>query len=204
MLRESNIKKYIDNLAQLISCSLYLSSTPEAVEDRLLKSQFIKDLENSDESFLNEPLEYIFINTFNADPPIKVFGLFNSCFYWVSEVYVRLFIKYKKSFSYLFLLLPLRKCVELFELYHQMDFKETYDLFENIMNKTKILPSLIKKNNLTMHSLSEVAKINYNSIDAYCRSDEKLFGASYKTMISLSKVLNVNLNIFLKEIDIDI
>jgi len=204
MLHETNVKKYIDSLAQLISCSIYLSSRPESVEQRLLKSEIIIGLENSDESFLNQPLEYLFMNTFNIEPPIKVFGLFNSLFYWVSEVYIRLFIKYKKSFSYLFLLLPLRKLIEMFELYHQMDFSETYSVFENLMKEKRILPLLINKNNLTMKKLSELTKINYNTIDFYCRSDEKLFSGSYANLLILSKALKVDGNIFLKELNIEI
>lgn len=202
MLRSENLNNYIASIAQLISGSIYLSSRIETVEERLLKSEIIKDLEDNDESFLNVPLETIFMNTFNIEPPLKVFGLFNSCFYWVSEAYLRLFFRYKKSFSYLFLLLPLKKCIELFELYHQMDFKEMYKLFERLMNENKILPLLIKKNVLTMKTLSKLSNINYYSIDSYCRNDNKLFNASYKNLLSLSKTLNVNINIFLEKLDI--
>lgn len=204
MLIKNNFKRYIYVLAELISGPLYLKSRPEAIEDRLLKSQFIKDFEESDESFLNEPLEYIYMNIYKMEPPLEVFGRFNSCFYWVSEVYIRLFFKYKKSFSYLFLMLPLKKCIEMFEIYHQMDFTQIYKEFERCMNENKILPMLIKKNDLTMKTLANITKINYNSIDAYCRSDAKLFGASFESIVSLSKALDVNINIFLNKLKLEI
>lgn len=204
MLIKNNFRRYIYILAELISGPLYLKSRPEAIEYRLLKSEIIKDFEQSDESFLNEPLEYIYMNIYEMEPPLELFGRFNNCFYWVSEVYIRLFFKYKKSFSYLFLILPLKKCIEMFEIYHQMDFSQTYKEFEKYMEQYKILPMLIKKNNLTMKKLAKLTNINYNSIDAYCRSDLKLFGASFENIISLSKALDVNINIFLNKLNLEI
>lgn len=91
--------------------------------------------------------------------------------------------------------------VNSFNIYHEMDWTQLYSHFLDRTKGKTILSSLLDKKNLTMNQLSVLSGVNVNTILSYCRSDENAFKASFSNIMNISKVLHINPNIFLKEID---
>ena len=204
MIRTSSVPNIYKILSFVFYYGLSKQFRYEYIEERISKSHFVHELENDfNESYL---YEYSLIDILKDIYPRETFNEQEVLDYdvlsaWIAEAYTRLFYKFHKPFAYLFLYFPLCDMEHAFNIYHEMDWTQLYSYYLDRTKGKTILSSLLDKKDLTMNQLSVLTGINVNTILSYCRSDEKAFSASFSNIMKISKVLDINPNIFLEEID---
>ena len=70
------------------------------------------------------------------------FGVYNDA-YWCGEMYFDLHLKLHKSFAYLFLKLPLEKLIDMYPVYHEMDFSSLEEQFHRVEKEKTILRGMV-------------------------------------------------------------
>lgn len=131
---------HLDLLTSLFSSIFYYglkegySST--SIQERILNSKYIDELEKGNDFFLLEKSETFVIESI-YERKIEEEALFanTSLSLWLAEIYIALFFKFNKSFSYLFLYLRLKEAINLYPIYHELDISELIEYFKNQSEK---------------------------------------------------------------------
>ena len=174
-----------------------------AIEEKIYKSDIVKSLESNGSStyLYRHTLQDIFIDIYGDDINIDDITKTNSISIWVAEAYIRLFFRYHKSFHYLFLVIHLEQMINLFDIYHEMDFDQLFELFEKKQKSFKLLNALIKEKNITIKQLNLLSSISEYTLYNYSKNNEKLYAASFNHIVTLSNILDVDCNVFARELN---
>lgn len=205
MISVNNIDKIKILFARIFFYGLSKDYSYEYIEKKICDSFFVRMLEeHNDDSFIYNSNIFKVIDDIylvSSSNVIKEDTLsMNSLCLWLGEAYVRLFFKFAKSFSFIFLYFPLSTTIQAFNIYHEMDFVQLYDLFEELINKETILNKLLKKRSISKEQLSILSGINKNTISNYSRSNDNIYFSNYHNLFIISKILDVNINVFASNI----
>lgn len=192
---------YTNNFSRIFVLAVDSFIHPQVITDILSKSSLVKDMElgNYSELTNNSPLQ-LFKYYFNT-PVFEDNSLydFNDA-YWCGYIYMNIFYKYNKPFSYIFLKLPLSKLLDMYHVYHEMDITSVYEVFEELMLKDTILSLLLIKHSYKLSELSSLTDISINVLKKYKNSDINLYAGSFKNIHRIATVLNEPDNLFLENI----
>lgn len=185
----------INRLAAIITYGLNEGYSYKTIEEHIVSSSFINALEDNEYDNAIK-IEAVVVSTYNVslgklEADISFKGLF------IAESYFKLFLRFNKSFEYLFLYWPISSFVERYGIYHEMDFSNLRDDFESKVKETTLLRKLAQDRRLKLTEISKLTGINENTIDKYSRDDKYLYGASHDNIYKLSKLFSVKENIFI-------
>lgn len=202
MIKASNISKLYDYLSKILFFGVSYQYSTEYIEESISNSFFINELESSNDRFLyNSNLKDIVEEIYpDANLDGYDFNSINPIFKWVGEAYIRLFFKFHKSMNFIFLYIPLDSMIDLFDLYHQMDWSQLYSLFIEFVKKKTLLRLLLNKRNLSVNKLSQLTNISNSTLTYYCLDNNHLYEAKHNYIYLISRALNVNMKVFLREI----
>lgn len=192
-------EKYIDYVAQLFKLAVSSRIHFEAITTALERSSFIRELEDGEYSRIYEQTSYdsfyeIFhLLNMSEDSPF----IYNDA-YWCGYVYMNIFYEFSKSFSYIFLYLPLEELMSLYSVYHEMDISQIYDYFRKQIEGESILSKLLKKKKISAVSLAEKTGISENTINYYKKSNKNIYKASFQNVYKIAKALDVPETLFLE------
>ena len=135
---------------------------------QLERSEFIKKIEDGKyDDYFNKSLISIFNDitgiTINDD---SSYGVYNDA-YWCGYSYFEIFLRIKKSFSYIFLKLPLVKMM-----------------------------ALCEQNRISLPKLSTSTGIGLATLSKYNADDKALYNASFQNIIQIAHYFNVPINMF--------
>ena len=198
MIRILDEEQIIETFASILTYGLNKGLSSSLIEEHILKSQFINDLE--DNKFDNKLKDKVILESIYKENIIEVDISFLSLF--IAESYIRLFFDLNKSFAYLFLYWPLDQFIFKFDIYHEMDYSSLKIDFMERVHNTSLLKALIKSRHLKLNDVGKLTSININTLDKYMRSDKYLYAASYANIYKLAKLFNVKENIFIESLDV--
>ena len=203
MIQANKIYRLYDILSYLIFYGINNKYPFLIIEEKLCKSEFIKSLENNNASIYlyRHNLQDIFKDVYGEDITINDITKTNPISMWVSEAYIRLFYKFHKTFHYLFLVIHLDKAISLFNVYHEMDYEQLYELFTKLQSNFKLLNALIDEKNITIRQLSLLSSISEHTLYNYSKNNNKLYSASFNNIVSIANILNIDSNIFIEKLD---
>lgn len=170
----------------------------EAFSISLLKSVFVEKMEDDKyDDYFNKSILDIFydISGYQIDKDTS-YGVFDDAF-WSGSTYFELHFILKKSFSYLFLKLPLPLMLDLYKVYHEMDISLMVNYFKNLEVKKTILKSLLEMSHSSIRKVSETTKIKESTLNKYVSSDETLYNASFQNINKLQKYFDVPYSLFI-------
>lgn len=164
---------------------------------QLERSEFIKKIEDGKyDDYFNKSLIFIFNDitgiTINDD---SSYGVYNDA-YWCGYSYFEIFLRTKKSFSYIFLKLPLVKMMDIYPIYHEMDISSLLDLFAKQEQEKTILRALCEQNRISLPKLSTSTGIGLATLSKYNADDKALYNASFQNIIQIAHYFNVPINMF--------
>lgn len=164
---------------------------------QLERSEFIKKIEDGKyDDYFNKSLISIFNDitgiTINDD---SSYGVYNDA-YWCGYSYFEIFLRIKKSFSYIFLKLPLVKMMDIYPIYHEMDISSLLDLFAKQEQEKTILRALCEQNRISLPKLSTSTGIGLATLSKYNADDKALYNASFQNIIQIAHYFNVPINMF--------
>lgn len=164
-MNENYIYEYSSLLERVFSYAHKNLYSTSAIEKSIAYSSFFQSIEKSGASISktiteNKLIESVFniANLDSSDVP-----QYNQCL-WAAEAYLRIQLKTKLTFECIFLFLPIKKMYEMFDLYHEMDFSQTVQCFNDIFNSSNTLSKLLENNNITITQLSKETGISVNSL----------------------------------------
>lgn len=196
------IEKYIDTLGYIISRAYLEKYSPLYIESIISHSHMIEELEKSNVTTIafssSEKIYHDLFPQFENDDykynPYDAFG-------WLAYIYIHLFLKYQITFELLFIILPIEKGLSIYKLYHEMDIRQTYDLFEELVSYS-YLDVIMKKKKMSVKELSLESGVSSSTINSlrYGKRDiSKLESAkSYK----LSRALNIKMTSLLRSLEL--
>ena len=196
----------VSGVSSLLSCVFFYGFShkysSETIEKKIISNKHINDLEDGDSSFLiRETTENIIASIFeleiNGNELIKT----NPLALWLGELYTKIFFSFNKPFSFIFLYLSINKAIEMFPLYHEMDFSQSLLRFEELISKQSILTILLKKKKMSVRELSELTGINANTLTNYTRDNEYIYNAKFDSIYKISRILKVDEKVFIKKIN---
>lgn len=202
MINVNDIYKVSNIFSDIFSYGLIHGYSCSSIEERIVRSDIVRDLENGDSSFLfKKNAEDVVKDLYHFSIDIDYLMESNALMMWLGDAYTKLFFSKNKSFSYLFLYFPLEKAIDAFDLYHEMDMTQLLKRFDEMEKSQTILSLLLKKRQLKARELSALTRISVNTIVSYKRSNINVYNAKYEHIYKISSVLKVNPNIFAKRVN---
>lgn len=174
----------------------------QVLEDKITSSPFINTLEKGDANLYLTPMSKIIADILGINENKVATNTFDSVGFWLGYLYMKLFTIYRKSFNYIFLYLPIEKAENMFHLYHEMDWGQSFNRFEELEKECTILSKLLKIKKTTMDTLSIRTGINKNTIMKYCQDNEYIYGAGLDNIYSISTALDVDMSLFIRKLNI--
>ncbi len=201
-LSDDYITTFQDTLGYIIGRTISNGYSPRFVERTIAYSSAFSLLEKSDITELAfSPKEYIFERMFDIDisneyeySPYDVYG-------WLGYVYIRLFFDLKITFESLFFVLPIDEAINLYPLYHEMDYLQTLEYAKGKV-KHSLLDVIMACRKISSQKLSRLSGVSYSTISAlrYGKRDiNKLEGFS---LLKLSNALRVKMESLLTDINL--
>ncbi len=202
MINVNDLSKISSLLSSLFFYGFSSGYSSKTIEEKILKSEFINKLEKGDASYLYRGnLESIVGDIFKVSMPNDETIKTNPLSLWLGEIYTRLFFTFNKSFSFIFLYLPLSEATKIYPLYHEMDFSQLIDYFAKLSKQETLMTLLLKKYKMSARELSILTGVNYNTIVSYTRDNDVIYNAKFDSIFKISEILGVNINIFAKSIN---
>lgn len=202
MTMKNNRDKFTEYISQIFSLCVEAKIHFEVITDAIAKSAFIKNIESGDYSYINNKTYYeIFIEIFDKEYYINNNYMNYNDAYWCGYAYSKLFYKYRKSFSYIFLKISLEKMMNMYKTYHEMDISQLFEKFEIEMEKDSILRLLLKKHSMSGAELSRRTRLSIGTINNLKKDDRNLYNATFNTVYSIALVLDEPGSMFLERIN---
>ncbi len=202
MINYSNLYKFYDLFGEIIFYGFNNHFSNNFIEESISSSIIFKNyLNKGDDSFINnftkkDILKLIYKVDLNHVELDKT----NTLSMWLSEAYLRLFFKYHKSMEFIFLYLPIDKMSYMFDAYHEMDWRELYDYFLELIEKKSALSLLLKDRKITIYELSVLTGLKKETIKSYSRNNKNIYKASFNNVLKITEALNVDCDVFIEEI----
>lgn len=195
--------KCIEYFSQIFSYCIQAKIHFEVITDVISKSELIKEIETNNFSRINSKTPYeIFVEIFDKTYIKETSSNYFDRGYWCGRSYAQLFYEFNKSFSYIFLKLPLEKMMNMYDVYHELDISQLFDKFKIEMNSNSILDLLLKKHSISGIELSRKTGISIRTIEYYKKDDANIYSASFKILQRIVAVLDEPGNLFLEQLSI--
>ena len=165
----------------------------------LAKSEFVTKIErNQYDDYFNKSIKDILYQITNNQLRVnESYGIYNDA-YWCGFSYFNLHLKTNKSFSYIFLKLPLAKLMDLYPVFHEMDISSLIDYFQKIEKEKTILRILCEQKKCSLTKLSSVTGIKATTLSKYNASDEALYKGSFQNIIKIASYFDVPISLFVE------
>ena len=191
--------KYI--FARLFVVAVQNMTNLNAFTRALEKNEFVQKIEaNKYDDYFNksimEMFESITSSTIREDDS---FGIYNDA-YWSGVSYFDLHLKTNKPFSYIFLKLPFERMLDIYDVYHEMDFSSLYEYFQKLEQEKTILRLLCEQNHKSLSKISKATSISINTLSKYNASDEALYKASFQNIIKIANYFDVPISLFIEKL----
>lgn len=197
-----DVRKVKESFARLFVIATQNEVNLKAFTKALERSVFANILEaNRYDDYFNSSLENIFFDiTRRRIDKDESFGIYNDA-YWCGYSYFEIQRRLKKSFSFLFLKLPLSKMMDIYPVFHEMDFSSLFQFFKEEDQKKTILRALCEEKKRSIRELSYATGINAATLSKYNASDESLFRGSFENIYKIAKHFDVPLALFCRTVE---
>ena len=117
---------------------------------------------------------------------------YNQCL-WSAEAYLRIQGATGLTFEAIFIYLPIGKMYELFSLYHEMDFSEVINLFNDLYKEKSVFAILLKRYKYNLVYVSNVTGIPYDTLYSLKHRRRDIKKVSVEVITNLSRIFRVRI-----------
>ena len=191
----------LDNLRETFSRLFVLAVRNKinfkSFTNMLSNSSFIKSIEKDKYNDLfNKPIEQLLFSITGFETKEdNSYGIYNDA-YWCGQNYFDLHMKTKKSFVYIFLKLPFEELMNVYSIFHEMDFTSLLEYFRKKEKEKTILRILCEEKRCSLNDISKATTLNFNVLKKYNSSDEALYKASFQNISKLISYFDANYLLF--------
>ena len=192
-----NYQKCVNDLTLVLSVGNFYKFSPKVVEKRIVNSKYFS-LFNSE---LLNAQGYISSSTLikNIFPEINVSDFKNTYieFEWIAMMYLFLIDKTNFNFETLFLYINIETALQMFKVYHEMDFTASYTRFMELYNAKSVIKSKMNLLLLTNEEVSKQTSISLSMIDALKNRRRNIKKLELEKAYKLSKLLDIQIETLL-------
>ena len=194
----------IDKIATLFVMAVNTKIHLKVITRRLENSELIKQIENNNyNKIFDEDCNNLFKEIFGYEyADVSPFMDFNEA-YWCGYIYVSIFYKFQKPFSYIFKILPLDVLMNKYSVYHEMDIDQMYDFFLDKEKEETILSRILKERKMSLSALSKKTGISINTLKKYKYDNNNLYNGKFSIIKKIADYLQINDHVFLEHINIE-
>ena len=191
----------LDNLRETFSRLFVLAVRNKinfkSFTNMLSNSSFIESIEKDKYNDLfNKPIEQLLFSITGFETKEdNSYGIYNDA-YWCGQNYFDLHMKTKKSFVYIFLKLPFEELMNVYSIFHEMDFTSLLEYFRKKEKEKTILRILCEEKRCSLNDISKATTLNFNVLKKYNSSDEALYKASFQNISKLISYFDVSYLLF--------
>jgi hypothetical protein len=123
------------------------------------------------------------------------YGIYDDA-YWCGTAYFYLFKKTGKPLPYILLKMPFDRLMEMYGVYHEMDYSSVLERFNEIEKEKTILRILCQRERISVPQLSKRLAISVGVLKKYNAEDECLYAASFQKIYRIQKFFGVPFSLF--------
>ena len=201
-LSDDYVTKYQDVLGYLIGRAINEGYALPFIEKTIAYSSVFSNFEKSDITeiaFSSKELIYDKVFTANENDyiysPYDVYG-------WLGFIYIHLFFDLKITFETLFFIAPIEKTLEMYHLYHEMDYRQTLEFVKKRINYS-FLNVCMDKRNMSSSKLSLLTNIPYSTINALRYGNRSIDKLEAQKLLKIALSLRVKPESLLTDIALD-
>ena len=198
------LSKYSDTLGEIINLAEIDGYSFDFIEKTLIKSSLIKEFEDSNITQIAFTSSIQLYRKLFPDSKasIKDIHLF-SPHYWIGEMYIKIFLRYKVNFQTIFEYLPIQKMHELYPLYHEMDIVQFYAYFE-LERKKSTFVIFLKEKGMTLKELSQKTNISISTLKALKEGKREFSNLKSSYLEKIAHYLDVEMTSLLENITLEL
>ena len=195
-MNDYNIK---DLFARLFVLAIQNKINFYSFTHHLERSEFVLKIEENEyDDYFNKDILTIFFDiTNNHIQSDTSYGIYNDA-YWCGYQYFELHKSLHKPFSFIFLKLPLAKMIELYLIYHEMDFSSLLDYFDMVNKRKTILRLLCEQKGCSLTELSVKTGVNKATLSKYNASDDSIYKGSLENVYKIAKYFDYPISLFVR------
>ena len=91
--------------------------------------------------------------------------------------------------------------VDIYSIYHEMDFSALLEYFAKLCEEKTILRILCENHKISLRKLSLLTGISLATLSKYNADDDSLYKASFQNVIKISNYFNVPPTLFIQKLD---
>ena len=199
-LGDDYIEKYESVFSYLIGRSISENYSLPYIQSMIANSKMCDEIENSNvttiaftskENLYDDIFHPITINNIDISP-YSVYG-------WLGYIYIHLFIDLKTTFEYLFYLLPIEEALNMYPLYHEMDYSHILQ-FVKEQDKLSHLYVVMNKLHISSQKLSNMTNISSSTITALKYNNRDFDKLEVKKALLICNALNIKITSLIDEL----
>lgn len=129
---------------------------------------------------------------FGLDVDLDRIPVFNQCL-WASEAYLRIQESTRLTFEAIFLYFPISRMYDCFDVYHEMDFSQIVNAFNEQYEKKSSLALLIKKYSYSLVLISEQTGVPYGTLYSLKTRRRDIKNLNVQHLFDIATFLNVRI-----------
>lgn len=201
-LSDDYVSKYQDALGYIVGRAISEGFAPRHIEKAIAYSSPFSMFEKSNItdiafSSYEKLYETIFdtkdINEYRYNP--------YDCFGWLGYTYIRLFFDLRITFEALFVILPIDKAINMYHLYHEMDYRQTLEAVKESIKYT-IFDVIMKTKNISTKRLSELSNVSVSTISSLRYGNRDINKLEVSSCLKIANALNVKTESLLTDINL--
>lgn len=201
-LSDDYVSKYQDALGYVIGRAISEGFSPRYIEKTISYSSSFSAFEKSNITEIAfSSYEKLYENIFKTKDfnqyvfsPYDVFG-------WLGYTYIRLFFDLRITFEALFVILPIDKAINMYHLYHEMDYRQTLEAVKESIKYT-IFDVIMKTKNISAKRLSELSNVSVSTISSLRYGSRDINKLEASSCLKIANALNVKTESLLTDINL--
>lgn len=203
-LSDDYVNKYQDTLGYVIGRGISEGYSVRFIEKSIAYSSAFSSFEKSNitdiafsscEKIYNSMFESKSINDYGYNP----YGVFG----WLGYTYIRLFFDLKITFESLFFILPIDKAVNMYHVYHEMDYRQTLDDVKSSIEYS-LLNIIMKAKGLSSKKLSILSGVPASTISSLRYGKRDINKLEAISVLKIANALGVKSESLLTDIDLKV
>ena len=202
-LEDDYLEKYISVFSYIFERSAFEKYSLSYVQNKIAYSVIANELERSNITTIAfSSKEKIYADLF---PDFEV-NDFKSSLYniygWLGYLYVHLFLDLKLTWEMLFIILPLKRAMEMYPLYHEMDYKQSLEYVKSL-RKYSNLDSILTIKKISTLSLAKSTSIPEATLKAIRYNHRDISKLSVSSVSKIALHLGVKIESLLPSLDLE-
>lgn len=190
-----NYQKFVNDLSATLAVGIKAEYSLKLIESRIAKSNYFITINND----FSDAINFITTQTLVTSlfPEVNALSFLESNYVvceWMANMYIYIISNLNINFETLFLYIPIEKALKMFDLYHEMDFSASLDLFNNLKQEKSVISIRMKQLKLSNSDISILTNISLPMINSLRNRKRDITKLDVKRAMLLAKALHISLD----------